>query len=91
MTDIATFVDRYINIWNEPDPDRRRLTIRELWHEDAHHLARRETRDGPRERELLGTDLQRPVEQCRGVRVAADPGVTHRSSPRPASSSRPSS
>jgi hypothetical protein len=40
MTDIATFVDRYVNIWNEPDIDRRRQTIRELWQEDAHHLAR---------------------------------------------------
>jgi hypothetical protein len=40
MTDIATFVDRYINIWNEPDPQRRRQTIRDLWQEHAHHLAR---------------------------------------------------
>jgi hypothetical protein len=39
-TDIATFVDRYVNIWNEPDADRRRQTIRELWQEDASHLAR---------------------------------------------------
>ena len=39
-TDIATFVDRYVNIWNEPDVDRRRQTIRELWQEDASHLAR---------------------------------------------------
>lgn len=40
MTDIAIFVDRYVNIWNEPDPARRRLIIRELWQEEAHHLAR---------------------------------------------------
>ncbi len=40
MTDIATFVDRYVNIWNEPDAERRRQTIRALWHEDARHLAR---------------------------------------------------
>jgi hypothetical protein len=40
MTDIATFVDRYVNIWNEPDPQRRRETIRDLWQENAHHLAR---------------------------------------------------
>jgi hypothetical protein len=40
MTDIATFVDRYVNIWNEPDADRRRQTVRELWQEDARHLAR---------------------------------------------------
>jgi hypothetical protein len=40
MTDIATFVDRYVNIWNEPDAERRRQTIRDLWQEDARHLAR---------------------------------------------------
>jgi len=40
MTDINAFVDRYINIWNESDADRRRATIRALWQEDAHHLAR---------------------------------------------------
>jgi len=40
MTDIAGFVDRYVNIWNEPDAERRRRTIRELWQEDARHLAR---------------------------------------------------
>lgn len=40
MADIATFVDRYISIWNEPDAGRRRQTIRDLWQEDARHLAR---------------------------------------------------
>jgi hypothetical protein len=40
MTDIATFVDRYIGIWNEPDLERRRQTIRELWEPHATHLAR---------------------------------------------------
>src|SRR5476649_158488 len=40
MTDIKQFVDRYINIWNEPDDNARRQTIRALWQEDARHLAR---------------------------------------------------
>ena len=40
MTDIREFVDRYVNIWNEPDAERRRHIIRELWQEDARHLAR---------------------------------------------------
>src|SRR5262249_1573167 len=40
MTDIKEFVDRYVNIWNEPDARRRRETIRDLWQEDARHLAR---------------------------------------------------
>jgi hypothetical protein len=40
MTDISEFVDRYVNIWNEPDAQRRRLAIRDLWQTDARHLAR---------------------------------------------------
>jgi hypothetical protein len=39
-TDIAAFVDRYVNIWNEPDAEQRRQTIRELWQQDARHLTR---------------------------------------------------
>jgi hypothetical protein len=30
--------DRYIALWNEPDADRRRQTIAELWTQDARHL-----------------------------------------------------
>ena len=40
MNDIQSFVERYITVWNEPDAERRRATIRALWQEDAHHLAR---------------------------------------------------
>ena len=40
MTDVNQFVDRYVNIWNESDAERRRETIQALWQEDAHHLAR---------------------------------------------------
>jgi len=40
MTDIKEFADRYVNIWNEADAGRRRQTVRELWQEDARHLAR---------------------------------------------------
>jgi hypothetical protein len=40
MENINRFVERYINIWNEADDERRRQTIRELWQEDARHLAR---------------------------------------------------
>ena len=40
MTDIQSFVERYIAVWNEPDAERRRATIRALWQEDAHHVAR---------------------------------------------------
>ena len=40
MSDIQTFVQDYIAVWNEPDAGRRRQLIRTLWQEDAHHLAR---------------------------------------------------
>ena len=40
MENINRFVDRYINIWNEADDENRRRTIRDLWQEDARHLAR---------------------------------------------------
>jgi hypothetical protein len=40
MTELKAFVDRYIEVWNEPDADARRQTIRVLWQEDARHLAR---------------------------------------------------
>jgi hypothetical protein len=40
MENINRFVDRYINIWNEGDDENRRRTIRDLWQEDARHLAR---------------------------------------------------
>jgi uncharacterized protein len=29
------FIDRYIDMWNEPDPTRRRAVIEELWAPDA--------------------------------------------------------
>jgi hypothetical protein len=30
--------DRYLALWNEPDADRRRRTIAELWTQDARHV-----------------------------------------------------
>src|SRR5918911_5262263 len=34
----AHLADRYVGLWNEPDADRRRQTIAELWTQDARHL-----------------------------------------------------
>jgi hypothetical protein len=31
MTDPNELADRYVAIWNEPDPDRRRAAVKELW------------------------------------------------------------
>ena len=30
--------DRYVALWNEPDPDRRRQLIAGLWTEDGSHI-----------------------------------------------------
>jgi hypothetical protein len=36
MTD--TLANKYLSLWNEPDADRRRQTIAELWREDGRHI-----------------------------------------------------
>jgi hypothetical protein len=38
MKNLVEFVDRYVAVWNEPDPERRRVTIHELWSDQATHL-----------------------------------------------------
>ena len=34
-TTINDLADRYVMLWNEPDPERRRLLVAELWTEDG--------------------------------------------------------
>jgi hypothetical protein len=34
----AALAERYVALWNEPDADRRRRTIAELWAEDGTHI-----------------------------------------------------
>ena len=34
----AELAEQYVALWNEPDADRRRRTIAELWTEDGRHL-----------------------------------------------------
>ncbi|MFG3137127.1 hypothetical protein ACGFZA_13035 [Streptomyces sp. NPDC048211] len=36
--DIHDLTDRYVAVWNEPDGERRRAAIRELWSADAVHV-----------------------------------------------------
>jgi hypothetical protein len=38
MRDPNEFADRYMELWHEPDPDRRRAAIAELWTEDGAHI-----------------------------------------------------
>lgn len=35
VKDLEQLVDRYVALWNEPDPDIRRQAIRELWAPDG--------------------------------------------------------
>jgi hypothetical protein len=38
MTETQAFAEKYVALWNEPDSDRRRRTIAELWTEDGRHI-----------------------------------------------------
>jgi hypothetical protein len=38
MSGPSELADRYVSLWNEPDPDRRRQLIGELWSEDGAHF-----------------------------------------------------
>jgi hypothetical protein len=38
MRDPNELADRYVALWNEPEPDRRRQLIAELWTEDGTHI-----------------------------------------------------
>ena len=38
ISDLDNIVDRYVAVWNEPDADRRRRAVAELWTEDAVHF-----------------------------------------------------
>ena len=38
MTETHELAERYIALWNEPDADRRRRMIAELWTEDGRHI-----------------------------------------------------
>ncbi|MFJ1748159.1 nuclear transport factor 2 family protein [Streptomyces sp. NPDC088116] len=37
MSTVADFVERYTDLWNESDPDRRRKAVGELWTSDGHY------------------------------------------------------
>jgi hypothetical protein len=38
MTNTQAFADKYLSLWNEPDAERRRRLIAELWTEDGRHI-----------------------------------------------------
>lgn len=38
MQSTDEFIDRYVAMWNEPDPDQRRKVIDEMWADDGRHV-----------------------------------------------------
>jgi hypothetical protein len=65
-TDLRQLVDRYVALWNEPDPERRRATVRALWSAEGVHLLQ-PPEEMRRAAEALGFD--RPVLEARGHRA----------------------
>jgi hypothetical protein len=61
--DIQDLADRYAAVWNEPDTQRRRAAIRELWSADAVHVLQ-PPQEMLRSAEAIGFD--RLVLQARG-------------------------
>ncbi len=48
MSNPQTLANRYVEVWNEPDPARRRAAIAELWvPEGEHYVGAREVRGYP--------------------------------------------
>jgi hypothetical protein len=37
LTDLDAFIDRYVAVWHEPDPQARRSAVEALWTADAEH------------------------------------------------------
>ena len=61
--DLTRLTDRYIAVWSEPDEERRRAAVRELWSPDAVHVLQ-PPQEMRRAAEGLGFD--RFVLQARG-------------------------
>ena len=38
MRNPTELADRYVSVWNEPSPEKRGATVRELWAEDGVHI-----------------------------------------------------
>ena len=64
MDNVKELVDRYTAIWNEPDPDRRRQGVAQLWSEDAVQIL-----EPPQEAREAAASLEvTPTFQARGHR-----------------------
>jgi hypothetical protein len=62
MTDPNELADRYVAIWNEPDPERRRAAVKQLWSDAGMQILR-----PPQEiREVAETLAMSPILESRG-------------------------
>jgi hypothetical protein len=76
MTDVATVVERYIDMWNETDPDRRREIIAQAWTDDASYLDPHMAGDGPEGIDAMVAAVQERFPGHR-FRLAAGPDTHH--------------
>ena len=71
--DPITLVERYVAVWNEPRPDVRRTSIRELWADDGAHVLQsppREIRDAASQLTFPAPALQIRGHEALEARVA---------------------
>lgn len=68
MDNVKELVDRYTAIWNEPDPDRRRQGVAQLWSEDAVQILELEARVTRAYEEFVATAGNSFRPQDHGVR-----------------------
>lgn len=66
MSELDELIERYVGMWNEPDPEVRRDVIRELWAEDGAHVLQppRELSDA-----AASIGFQTPTLEARGHRA----------------------
>ncbi len=58
MTESARIADRYIDTWNETDPERRRLLLQQAWTPDATYVDPLARAAGPHEIDTLIAGVQ---------------------------------
>jgi hypothetical protein len=70
-TNIDQIVDRYIAVWNEPDPERRRSAIAGLWAEDGVELVESTRFQGHEELEARVAEAHKEFVESREFTVSS--------------------
>ena len=71
MTDFDLLIDRYIAIWNEAEPERRRDLIAQTWTDDASYLDPLMSGDGPEGIDAMVSGVQERFPNHRFRRTGA--------------------